>query len=401
MFGHQAKRAASAALLLLAFSQGATAKCTVKSVTCLDNKHNGTIYEAPGGAKFKILCGVEYAAENMGVEQTESFAKCIDLCEEREGCVDVSYLDPGSCFLKGGVLHDPYPMSHVWTAERIIPGSSSPSSSTSSPDGPESTDTSLPTSSTSEPSDSSESTGTSTSTSAAATSTLPSIPSGPKVNCTDGVASQERFVTPAGREYEILCGIDFAGGDIGEVQVSDFEACLAACDAASDRGCVTVAYNGGLCYFKDRFRNRINRDHIWGALYLGPAPTGETTASSSSSTSTTSTEAPEPTISEEPVTTSWPDSPPLPTSKVYIPEFDDSWMQTYTYIEVSMPVYTGTGTQDPVPVPTPTGCLIGPDELGAEFVSSECHPPHAEDGPSLLTYFPPRSISSISIRVTS
>ncbi|KAK3994886.1 hypothetical protein QBC44DRAFT_35421 [Cladorrhinum sp. PSN332] len=437
MLGHEVKRAASAAVLLLALTQGATAKCNAKTVTCVDNKHNGTIYEAPGGSKFKILCGIEYAAENLGAYEASSFVECINLCESTPGCIDASYIDSmGSCYLKGGVLHSPIPVSRVWTAEKIVIGSSSPSSiappsSTSSLANAESTGNSLPTSSTesvepsetllsttssesSEPSDTSESlptitssetsepsdtsvpttssessessdtsvpttssesseiSGTSTSTAAAETSTTPPIPSGPKLNCTDGVPSQETFITPEGREYQVLCGIDFGGGDIGEVLVSDFEACLDACDAAGDRGCVTVAFNGnndrgGLCYFKERFRNRVERGHIWGALYLGPAPTGATTSSSVEPAVTTSTfSEPEPTTTEA-IYTSQPDSPPLASSKVFPPEFDDSWMSTYTYMEVNMPVYTATGTNDPVPVSTPTGCAIGPEQLGAEF----------------------------------
>ncbi|KAK4163216.1 hypothetical protein QBC43DRAFT_213408, partial [Cladorrhinum sp. PSN259] len=90
-------------------------------------------------------------------------------------------------------------------------------------------------------------------------------------------------------------------------------------------------------------------------------------------TSTTSASSePEPTTTEA-IYTSMPDSPPLASSKVFPPEFDDSWMSTYTYMEVSMPVYTATGTNDPVPMPTMTGCAIGPEQLGAEFHLLDLH----------------------------
>lgn len=239
--------------------------------------------------------------------QTETIEECISLCDSTRDCNDVSYVH-GHCYMKHVNNVEPLVSAgHVWTAHQN------------------------------------------------------------KLTCIEGVASKETFVTPSGREYQIYCGTDFAGGDIGDVSVSSFEACLEACDAASDKGCVTVAYNNGLCYFKDRLRTRISRPHVWGALYLGPAPTGQSSSSVAPSSTISSTSAAEPTTTEEP-TTSVPNSPPLASSKVYPPEFDDSWTGTYSYMEISMPVHTGTPTQDPVAHPTDTGCFIGPEELSTEFV---------------------------------
>lgn len=55
------------------------------------------------------------------------------------------------------------------------------------------------------------------------------------------------FTTPGGT-YDILCGSDYSGGDIGSTEVDTFEECLLACDATS--GCIDVSYQGVGCYFK-------------------------------------------------------------------------------------------------------------------------------------------------------
>ncbi|KAK4188071.1 hypothetical protein QBC35DRAFT_497327 [Podospora australis] len=275
-------------------------------LSCDNNASNGKVYMSETGMTYDIICGKEYDGGDVGAEDAATFEECIALCDENHRCNDVSFVH-GRCYMKQATNGPLSTAGHVWTARQN------------------------------------------------------------RLTCIEGVAYKKIFVTPAGREYEIYCGTDFAGGDIGEVKVPTMEACLEACDAASDRGCVTVAYNNDLCYFKDRLRERIARPHVWGALYLGMAPTGQPSSSSVvvSSTTSTSSEA-ESTTTEEP-STSVPNSPPLASSKVYPPEFDDSWTSTYSYMEISMPVHTGTPTQDAVSRPTDTGCFIGPEEFASSF----------------------------------
>ncbi|KAI8243565.1 Short-chain dehydrogenase TIC 32 [Colletotrichum sp. SAR 10_99] len=57
--------------------------------------------------------------------------------------------------------------------------------------------------------------------------------------------------------FQILCGVDYGGGDVGAAQYDTFEECMKACNA--DDRCVDVSYDpqGRNCWTKDTL-NTLN-----------------------------------------------------------------------------------------------------------------------------------------------
>lgn len=140
-------------------------------VTCDGNASNNTVYKS-ASSSFLILCGVDYGGGDMAASNQPTFQQCIDLCDATDVCVDVSY-SGGGCYLKS-TLGSPSAAAWVWTARKTSAGPS--------------------------------------------TSTLP-------LSCDDAQSDGTVFTTLAGNEYDILCQVDYGGGDMGMVTVSSFEAC--------------------------------------------------------------------------------------------------------------------------------------------------------------------------------
>lgn len=70
--------------------------------------------------------------------------------------------------------------------------------------------------------------------------------------------------TASGAVFNIHCGRDYYGGDIGLVQTDTFAECLTAC--ATTNGCVDVAYNGQNCYMKNQLTSSQQNNNVWGAV---------------------------------------------------------------------------------------------------------------------------------------
>ncbi|KAK4663961.1 uncharacterized protein QC763_501310 [Podospora pseudopauciseta] len=235
--------------------------------SCLGGESDGTAYLAESGAVYEIICGREYYGGDLQMVYTKTFQGCIEACEGLVGCVDVSYVGE-ACYRKREVTVL-VEAGHVWTARKILEAPIQPSVSESA---------------------------------SVRTTTAPNA--GPTVvplTCAGGHASTPTHTTSEGRTYEILCGVDYGGGDIGASSQATFSGCLAACDTAS--GCLGVAYSNGQCYLKGTLNNPAAVAHVWGARLHGLsiessssfAPVESTdipvsTASGSPETSATSTQ---------------------------------------------------------------------------------------------------------------
>ncbi|KAG7284683.1 hypothetical protein NEMBOFW57_009292 [Staphylotrichum longicolle] len=194
-------------------------------------------YTTDSGSIYQITCGREYYGGDIGFFHVQTFAECIKNCDRLPGCIDVSYAnDGGGCWAKSTV-NTLVPAPHVWTAELIQQG------------------------------------------------TAVSAP----LDCTNGRSDGVVYTTEGGTAYHILCGQDFAGGDIhgAAKAVSFFEDCLSHCDEVA--GCAAVSYANGQCYPKSQTSDEVhNRPHVWGAKVVVGAGAGTTTSSSSSSAPTSS-----------------------------------------------------------------------------------------------------------------
>ncbi|KAJ9622425.1 hypothetical protein H2203_006645 [Taxawa tesnikishii (nom. ined.)] len=70
--------------------------------------------------------------------------------------------------------------------------------------------------------------------------------------------------------YTILCGVDYAGGDMGVVTTSTFEQCIQTCHSAT--GCVDVSYVAGQCYLKNTLTTPVPNANVWTAVFSTAIP---------------------------------------------------------------------------------------------------------------------------------
>jgi hypothetical protein len=192
-------------------------------LTCADNAMDGKTFTSTSGREYSIICGKEYPGGDLQGVVAESFEACVNACDATEGCIDVSYV-PGYCYMKS-ILSTLQDAAHVWTAVLLDPAAA-----------PE-----------------------------------PVAP----LSCADGSINGTTFVSSAGREYVILCAVDYFGGDMGMVYLDTFEKCIEACDA--NEGCIDVAYAGQACYMKNQVSEQSPAAWVWNALLLSETPSTPTT----------------------------------------------------------------------------------------------------------------------------
>lgn len=89
------------------------------------------------------------------------------------------------------------------------------------------------------------------------------------LDCTEGESNNTIYET-ATRSYDILCGVDYAGGDVAaQGGVASFEACIELCDATP--ACIDVSYAlGGACYMKSTLGTPNPNGGIWTARSRSP-----------------------------------------------------------------------------------------------------------------------------------
>ena len=84
--------------------------------TCKDNKDNGKTYTAKNGGKYVIECATDHYGGDFGALDTETFDACMDACDAKTGCIDVSFT-AGRCYLKDR-LEPARSNSNVWTGRK-------------------------------------------------------------------------------------------------------------------------------------------------------------------------------------------------------------------------------------------------------------------------------------------
>ncbi|GAM86828.1 hypothetical protein ANO11243_048480 [Dothideomycetidae sp. 11243] len=80
-----------------------------------------------------------------------------------------------------------------------------------------------------------------------------------------------------GQYFQIECGVDHAGGDIGMVYVETFQQCIEKCAANSQ--CVDVSLSGAACYLK-RSAGPSMQNAVWGARAISSSDVSSITSAS-------------------------------------------------------------------------------------------------------------------------
>ncbi|KKY15345.1 putative kelch domain-containing protein [Diplodia seriata] len=191
---------------------GVSEATTSASLSCESNKSDGAQYTTSKGI-FQVQCGVDYAGGDLSSSSVASFEACIDDCAATDGCIDVSYVY-GACYKKGVLNANPVSVSHVWTA-KLVSASTAP------------------------------------------------------ISCPASNGATASIAT--GGTFDILCGTDYAGGDMVAVDTPSFEQCLEACDQHD--GCLAVSYVAPACYLKNELRSPVAVPYVWGALRRQRVPT--------------------------------------------------------------------------------------------------------------------------------
>ncbi|KAG7286321.1 hypothetical protein NEMBOFW57_008630 [Staphylotrichum longicolle] len=86
---------------------------------------------------------------------------------------------------------------------------------------------------------------------------------GTAVTCENN-ASNNTVYTAQNAQFDILCGIDYSGGDMGAERVSTFAECITRCD--STPGCINVAFAPwGMCWLKNQNTTPSPNSGVWTA----------------------------------------------------------------------------------------------------------------------------------------
>ena len=182
-----------------------TAKQITKDapLSCDNNASDGQTYQATGSS-FTITCGKDYAGGDLLGLSTASFEACIQACDSNTECVNVAYVY-GACYLKKE-QNAAADNAAVWGAVRNVV--STPTTTTAA----------------------------STTASSIASSTASSKP----LSCENNASNYVKYTTAKNGLYQVMCGVDYGGGDLLGTTTDSFEACIAACDDNTD--CIDVRY---------------------------------------------------------------------------------------------------------------------------------------------------------------
>ncbi|KAK4097263.1 hypothetical protein N658DRAFT_296281 [Parathielavia hyrcaniae] len=80
----------------------------------------------------------------------------------------------------------------------------------------------------------------------------------------DGPTCDSTYTIDSGSVYQITCGQEYYGGDMGFFHVQTFAECIKSCDTLP--GCVDVSYaNDGGCWAKSAITTLVDAPHVWTA----------------------------------------------------------------------------------------------------------------------------------------
>ena len=163
-------------------------KMPITTTTCVHDASDGLAFEG-----FEIMCGVDYAGGDIAGVNSASFEACILTCKTTATCVDVSFVGDnivgGSCYMKSHIGATPDSVAHVWTAKKII-------------------DT-----------------------------TVPQVEA---LTCEGQRSEGASYKTTNGKTFTVVCGQEYAGGDLSATTTDSFETCLDTCSTTVN--CIDVSY---------------------------------------------------------------------------------------------------------------------------------------------------------------
>jgi hypothetical protein len=156
----------------LLFSLASASVVFAAPLDCTDGKSNNVIHNTTVGS-YDILCGVDYAGGDVAAQGgLASFEACIELCDATPKCIDVSYAG-GTCWMKSS-LGTPSTNGGIWTARSRLTRTDN------------------------------------------------------EVTCLDNKSNGTIYDAADGGSFHVLCGIDYAGGDLAATSEPSFSSCVSS-----------------------------------------------------------------------------------------------------------------------------------------------------------------------------
>jgi hypothetical protein len=151
-----------------------------EGLTCVGKNPGSTFTYTTSAGKYDVLCGLDYLNANLRSLQTKTFADCLETCDKEAACVTVAYAND-VCYLKNQVSAT-VSNANVWAAKKQSAKES--------------------------------------------------------LTCVNGKDNSKVHQASKGL-YNIVCGKEYAGGDLASTSTASFEACIEAC-AGTDK-CIDVS----------------------------------------------------------------------------------------------------------------------------------------------------------------
>ncbi|CZT19878.1 uncharacterized protein RCC_05734 [Ramularia collo-cygni] len=175
---------------------------------------NNTLYTAPSGQTFVVECSIDHERGDLSSLSVPNLEACIAACDSNSKCVDVS-LSGTACYLKS-LLGRSLPAPGLLGARLL--GVETP------------------------------------------------------ISCPG--SNGTTHTTPDGRSFQVECGVDYAGGDMGSLALNSIvgelwlETCIDSCSNMT--GCVDISLSGSACYLKRTLGARLIDSNISSARLLSP-----------------------------------------------------------------------------------------------------------------------------------
>jgi hypothetical protein len=149
-------------------------------LTCVGKAPEATFTYTTSAGNYDILCGKDYLNADLSSLQTETFADCLTACDQEAACATVAYAN-GFCYLKNQVTTT-VSNANVWAAKKQNAKES--------------------------------------------------------LTCIGGKDDSKMYQASKG-QYNVICGKEYAGGDLSSTSTASFEACIEACVGTD--GCIDVS----------------------------------------------------------------------------------------------------------------------------------------------------------------
>ncbi|KAF9698053.1 hypothetical protein EKO04_004265 [Ascochyta lentis] len=217
-------------------SVSASASATADVVSCEGKDSGSTFTHATSKAVYDVTCGADYPNGDVEFLWTDSFDACVAACDEESSCLTVAFRS-GACYLKDQVTTS-VADAGIWSAKKHDAGT---------------------------------------------------VPSSTGPSCVDKASDASTYRSSSGKNFKIVCGREYYGGDLTSASTASFKECIDTCSANSE--CVDVSYVNGACYLKRSTSTLMEAGHVWTAELIDLASTASAASTTPSMTPTTSAAA--------------------------------------------------------------------------------------------------------------